>query len=84
MNKPVNSMTYRQLGKEYERNSQRQSVLTDKLIELGYGRVLRFDLHTLNVPEAQEQSALMDRLSTIRMELDSIEQGYRPKVVSNE
>jgi hypothetical protein len=77
MTRSVNSMTRAQLRKEYDQNSKRQGVLTDKLIELGYGRVLRFELHTLDVPEAQEQSALMGRLSTIAMELDSIQLGYR-------
>jgi len=80
--KPVNQMSRAQLLKERAANSARQDVLTTKLIELGYGRVMSFELHTLDIAEAQEKDALMRRMNTISMELDSIQLGYRKATVA--
>lgn len=78
VSKPVNAMTKTELEREYKRNSEQQSALTTALINLGYGRVLSFELHTLtDVPEAIEKDLLMRRAGIIRMELDSIRDGYR-------
>jgi ATP phosphoribosyltransferase regulatory subunit HisZ len=75
--KPVNTMSRAQLTKEYEQNVECQDKLREKLIAMGYGRVMSFELNTLDVVEANQKDILMRRLSNISMELESIRLGYR-------
>jgi len=70
-------MSRAQLTKEYEQNVECQDKLREKLIAMGYGRVMSFELNTLDVVEANQKDILMRRLSNISMELESIRLGYR-------